>query len=179
MLRGDIVKVYIDSLVFNKDGKERCKYGLSVYDNVGHNIYNACVVRDSASSENKFENLMSAILWGIKRLNMKLQNKKLTADGDTILYIPSKTIYTWFEKETSPIKYIDDFSEILLELGFFSTDIEVTHTAAKKVKFVDDSMASEGLVSSFLADKIKEQEEAERLTEDSVEENVVVVNDNE
>lgn len=163
------MKVYIDSLVFNKDGKERCKYGISVYNETGHNIYNACVVRDSANSENKFENLMSAILWGIKRLNMKLQNKKLTADGETILYIPSKTIYSWFEKETSPIKYIDAFSDILLELGFFSTDIEVTHTAAKKVKFIDDSMASEGLVSSFLADKIQAQEEAERKAEESVE----------
>ena len=177
------MKVYIDSLVFTKDGKERCKYGMSVYNETGHNIYNACVVKDSANSENKFENLMSAILWGIKRLNMKLQNKKIVADGETILFIPSKTIYSWFEKETSPIKYIDAFSDILLELGFFSTDIEVTHTAAKKVKFVDDAIASEGLVSSFLADKIKEQKEAERVAEESVEEDSVeeseIVNDNE
>lgn len=177
------MKVYIDSLVFTKDGKERCKYGMSVYNETGHNIYNACVVKDSANSENKFENLMSAILWGIKRLNMKLQNKKIVADGETILFIPSKTIYSWFEKETSPIKYIDAFSEILLELGFFSTDIEVTHTAAKKVKFVDDAMATEGLASSFLADKIKEQEEAEKRVEEPADESddndSDIVNDNE
>jgi hypothetical protein len=151
------LKVYIDTLCFSKDGRERCKYGMSVYDSMGKNVFNACPVKDPVSADCKFGNLLSALYWGIVRLNRKFQNKKLQAENETLIYIPSKTVVSWFERETSPMKYIDIFSDVVMELNFFHTDVELCHSELKKVKFVDDDTEVSSLASDVLFDRLSSE----------------------
>jgi hypothetical protein len=56
------------------------------------------------------------------------QNGTLPDDEKLLIFIGSKTIYSWFEKEKAQEPYVIMFSDILLELSFLTSEVEIIHS---------------------------------------------------
>lgn len=111
------------------------QYGLAIYDNNGR-VLNSSVKHEQIS-ENKFTNPLEAVKWGIQKIRSLGQNKKIDDQTPITLIISSKTLYTWFEKETAPEPYTVLFSETLLEVEFLlnPTDLVFNKDIEKKVRY--------------------------------------------
>lgn len=116
-----------------KDNKYQ--YGLTVYSETGSLLYSSMIHDDV--SENKFENHIKALEWGIKKIKTLTQNKTLSDSEHITLLIGSKTLYTWFEKEVAPEPYTSLFSNLLLEMSFIANSLEIIYskTVDKKVLY--------------------------------------------
>lgn len=104
----------------------RVKNGLTIYSESGDLLYSS--VKTVAISENKFENALEAINWGVKKIKTLTSTKVLDDEEDIIIVIGSKTVYTWFEKEVAPEPYTILLGDIFLEMSFMFNQVELIHS---------------------------------------------------
>jgi hypothetical protein len=125
------LKVYIGC----KKAEGKYKYGLTIYSEKGALLHSSTIHK--AIESNKFDNVLDALEWGIKKLKVLSQNKVISEDEGILLVIGSKTLYTWFEKDVATEPYTKAFSSLLLEMSFILNRVEIIHSVngAKKVLY--------------------------------------------
>lgn len=125
------MKVYLG--VIKK--QDKYQYGVSIYSEKGKPIYSATT--HEPLQPNKFENIVSSLNWVTTKLKNLAQNKTIDELEPITMFISSKTVYTWFERELAPEPYTVQFSDLLLEMSFIVNQVELIYskTADKRVLF--------------------------------------------
>ena len=116
------MKLYIGT---NKVGSKTL-LGMTVRSDKGEVLYSS--KKYFSGIEGKFSANLEALQWGIKKFKSLCQNGTLPDDEKLLIFIGSKTIYSWFEKEKASEPYVVMFSDILLELSFLTSEVEIIHS---------------------------------------------------
>lgn len=126
-----ILKLYIAE----KKKGDTFQYGMTIYSETGKVL--ASNTKHEPVLPNKFENVIDLFLWVTQKIKTYAQNKTISEDEAISLFMSSKTVYTWFEKELAPEPYLVKFSDLLLEMAFLlnPTEIIYSKTADKRVLF--------------------------------------------
>ena len=73
--------------------------------------------------------------WGFKQFRKVAQNGVVSEEEPVTLFICSKTIYDWLEKEKCPANYIDVFSNIEMELSLMLNEVEIVYSKTTKAQY--------------------------------------------
>lgn len=127
------MKAYIGAKKKTTDGKYQ--YALTIYSERGLILHTSTIHEDI--SDNKFENTLKALEWGTKKLKTLGQKGDISENEPLTLFVGSKTVYTWFEKELAPEPYTDLFANLTLEMAFILNEVEIifSQTADKRLIF--------------------------------------------
>ena len=115
------MKVFIGT---KKEGK-RQKLGVTVYSEKGTVLYSD--VRFMEEATNKFDYAVDSLEWVVKKLKTKMQNKSLPEE-DMVIFMGSKTLYTWLEREEAPEPYTQKISNLFIEMSFFLSHTEIVYS---------------------------------------------------
>ena len=109
--------------------------GVTVHTEKGELVKSTRVF--NAPSTNKYDNQLFLLEWAVKKIKTWSQNKVIDDNETITLFIPSKTVYTWLEREVAPEPYTVRFSDILLDLAFISNPVEIifSKSAISRVSF--------------------------------------------
>lgn len=155
------MKVYIG---FKKMSNGKVKRGMAIYTKTGKMLCNI-IEKFSHSSVNKFDEYLATIKWGIRKFRHELEyvygDLEVTSAD---IFIDSKTVYSWFEKGTSPVLYIEEFSDILFDLSFINLDV-ISMNYSKELKLDFDANTDDALeeIRSYL-----KEFEAQSITDEEV-----------
>ena len=119
------MKVYIH----NRKLGDVYEKAMTIYTNRGKMLYSD-TGRILEEEMQKFDKTLYALEWGLKQFRKVAQNGVVSEEEPVTLFICSKTIYDWLEKEKCPANYIDVFSRMQLEnliLQYAPTMILVDH----------------------------------------------------
>lgn len=124
------MKLYIDNRK-NNDVYERA---MTVYSKRGKLLYSD-TGRIKGENLEKFDKTLIAIEKGVKQFRKLSQNGVLSDSEPLVIFINSKTIYNWLEKENCPSKYVDVFSAIMFELSLLSNEAELIYSETTKALY--------------------------------------------
>lgn len=114
------MKIYIG---VEKEGKGTYS-SLLVTTDVGKVIYSGKKKLEGVS--NKYESEIRALLWGVKKVGVKILNQELEVKGQVKMFIRSKTVLGWLsEVDSVPKQYVEGVGELLYELSFYPKEVEV------------------------------------------------------
>lgn len=124
------MKVYIHNRKIN-DTYEKA---LTVYTNRGKLLYSDTgrILEDDLQ---KFDKTFYAIEWGLKQFRKIAQNGLVSEEEPVTLFIGSKTIYNWLEKEKCPANYLKPFMNIQMELSLMLNDVEIIYSKSTKALY--------------------------------------------
>lgn len=120
------ITIYSDANTLPETSVKSTTVGVVLYSD-------SAILRNSGV--NKFDKDLEALIWGIRKLKVLGQSKKISETEKVLLFVEGKTLLTWFEKETAPLIYISKFSELLLEMSFVVNDIEIIQSGQPKIIF--------------------------------------------
>lgn len=124
------MKVFLSAKKDKKQGK--FKYGLTVYGDKGEILHSSTL--NEVIKSDKFSNHIDGYTWAIKKLKALIENKVLDDQENIVLFVPSKTLYMWFEREVAPEPYTVVFSELLLEVAFIVNPLEIIYSQLADTK---------------------------------------------
>ena len=148
-----------------KDNKTlRC---MSVYDNTGKLLDNVVETYDSAT-EHKYDEALITVAWGVNKLKSYVEyNYAQMTDKKVDIFIPFKTVYSWFEKETSPKQYLSYFSDVVIDISLIHLDeVTINYMERVKVNFDNDTEKEED--ASGIADFFADFEERQKVKAEEV-----------
>lgn len=124
------MKVYIH----NRKIGETYERALTVYTNRGKLLYSDTgrILEDDMQ---KFDKTLYAIEWGLKQFRKIAQNGTVSEREPVTLFICSKTIYDWLEKEKCPLNYIGVFTNIQMELSLMLNELEIIYSKSTKALY--------------------------------------------
>lgn len=124
------MKMYIDNRK-NEDVYERA---MTVYTNRGKLLYSD-TGRIKGDDLKKFDKTLIAIEKSVKQFRKLSQNGVLSETEPLLIFIGSKTIYNWLDKENCPAHYVDVFAAIMLELSLFTNETEIIYSKTTKALY--------------------------------------------
>ena len=124
------MKVYIH----NRKVKDTYEKALTIYTNRGKLLYSD-TGRILEPEMQKFDKTLYAIEWGLKQFRKVAQNGTVSESEPVTIFICSKTIYDWLEKEKCPANYIDVFSNIEMELSLMLNEVEIVYSKTTKAQY--------------------------------------------
>ena len=124
------MKVYIH----NRKVNETYEKALSVYTNKGK-LLDSDTGRIVEEEMQKFDKTLYAIEWGLKQFRSIAQNGVVSEEEPVTLFICSKTIYDWLEKEKCPSNYIKTFMNIQMELSLMLNPVEIIYSKTTKAQY--------------------------------------------
>lgn len=124
------MKVYIH----NRKIGDVYEKAMTVYTNRGKLLYSD-TGRILEEEMQKFDKTLYAIEWGLKQFRKIAQNGIVSETEPVTLFIASKTIYDWLEKEKCPYNYINVFSNIEMELSLMINEIEIIYSKTTKAQY--------------------------------------------
>lgn len=122
--------MYIDNRK-NEDVYERA---MTVYTNRGKLLYSD-TGRIKGDDLKKFDKTLIAIEKSVKQFRKLSQNGVLSETEPLLIFIGSKTIYNWLDKENCPAHYVDVFAAIMLELSLFTNETEIIYSKTTKALY--------------------------------------------
>lgn len=124
------MKVYIH----NRKIDDTYEKALTVYTNRGKLLYSD-TGRILEKDMQKFDKTLYALEWGIKQFRKIAQNGIVPEDEPVVLFMASKTIYDWLEKDKCPENYVDIFSSIQMELSLMVNEVEIVYSQSTKALY--------------------------------------------
>ncbi len=138
------LKVYIH----NRKIKDTYEKAVSVYTNRGKLLYSD-TGRILEPEMQKFDKTLYALEWGLKQFRKIAQNGIVSEDEPVTLFICSKTIYDWLEKEKCPANYTDVFYNIQMELSMMVNEVEIIYSKSTKAVYKSTEEKTQS-VNSFM-----------------------------
>ena len=138
------LKVYIH----NRKIKDTYEKAVSVYTNRGKLLYSD-TGRILEAEMQKFDKTLYALEWGLKQFRKIAQNGIVSEDEPVTLFICSKTIYDWLEKEKCPANYTDVFYNIQMELSMMVNEVEIIYSKSTKAVYKSTEEKTQS-VNSFM-----------------------------
>ena len=138
------LKVYIH----NRKIKDTYEKALTVYSNRGKLLYSD-TGRILEPEMQKFDKTLYALEWGLKQFRKIAQNGIVSEDEPVTLFICSKTIYDWLEKEKCPANYTDVFYNIQMELSMMVNEVEIIYSKSTKAVYKSTEEKTQS-VNSFM-----------------------------
>ena len=138
------MKVYIH----NRKVKDTYEKAVSVYTNRGKLLYSD-TGRILEPEMQKFDKTLYAIEWGLKQFRKIAQNGVVSEDEPVTIFICSKTIYDWLEKEKCPPNYTDVFYNIQMELSMMVNEVEIIYSKSTKAVYKSTEEKTQS-VNSFM-----------------------------
>ena len=145
------MKVYIH----NRKVKDTYEKALSIYTNRGKLLYSD-TGRILEPEMQKFDKTLYAIEWGLKQFRKVAQNGLVSEDEPVTLFICSKTIYDWLEKEKCPTNYTDVFYNIQMELSMMLNEVEIIYSKSTKAVYKSTETNTQSIMSLMKEFKNKE-----------------------
>lgn len=139
------MKVYIH----NRKIDETYEKALTVYTNRGRLLYSD-TGRILEPNMQKFDKTLYALEWGIKQFRKIAQNGVVPEDEEVVLFMPSKTIYDWLEKDKCPENYVDIFSSIQMELSLMVNPVEIVYSQSTKALYKSTESGTTQTISSLM-----------------------------
>lgn len=142
---GEVVsslKVYIH----NRKIKDTYEKALTVYSNRGKLLYSD-TGRILEPEMQKFDKTLYAIEWGLKQFRKIAQNGVVSEEEPVTLFICSKTIYDWLEKEKCPANYTDVFYNIQMELSMLLNETEIIYSKTTKALYKSTETKEQSIAS--------------------------------
>ena len=136
------VKVYIH----NRKVKDTYEKALSVYTNRGKLLYSD-TGRILEPEMQKFDKTLYAIEWGLKQFRKIVQNGIVSEEEPVTIFICSKTIYDWLEKEKCPANYTDVFYNIQMELSMMLNEVEIIYSKSTKAVYKSTEEKTQSVAS--------------------------------
>ena len=124
------MKVYIH----NRKVGDVYEKAMTIYTNRGKMLYSD-TGRILEEEMQKFDKTLYALEWGLKQFRKVAQNGVVSEEEPVTLFICSKTIYEWLEKEKCPANYIDVFSNIEMELSLMLNEVEIVYSKTTKAQY--------------------------------------------
>lgn len=124
------MKVYIH----NRKIGDIYEKALTIYSNRGKLLYSD-TGRILEEEMQKFDKTLYAIEWGLKQFRRVAQNGIVSEEEPVMLFICSKTIYEWLEKEKCPHNYVGVFSNIQMELSLMLNELEIIYSKTTKAQY--------------------------------------------
>ena len=124
------MKVYIH----NRKIGDVYEKALTIYSNRGKLLYSD-TGRILEEEMQKFDKTLYAIEWGLKQFRRVAQNGIVSEEEPVMLFICSKTIYEWLEKESCPHNYGGVFSNIQMELSLMLNELEIIYSKTTKAQY--------------------------------------------
>lgn len=124
------MKVYIH----NRKLGDVYEKAMTIYTNRGKMLYSD-TGRILEEEMQKFDKTLYALEWGLKQFRKVAQNGVVSEEEPVTLFICSKTIYDWLEKEKCPANYIDVFSNIEMELSLMLNEVEIVYSKTTKAQY--------------------------------------------
>lgn len=124
------MKVYIH----NRKVKDMYERALTVYSNRGKLLYSDTnrILEDNMQ---KFDKTLYALEWGLKQFRSIAQSGIVSEREPVTLFMASKTIYDWLEKEKCPSNYLNIFMNIEMELSLMLNPIEIIYSKTTKALY--------------------------------------------
>lgn len=138
------MKLYID----NRKNNAIYERAMTVYSNRGKLLYSD-TGRIKGDDLQKFEKTLIAIEKGIKQFRKLSQNGVLSESEPLVIFINSKTIYNWIEKENCPSKYVDVFSSIMFELSLLTNETEIIYSETTKALYKSSDSKEQKVTDLF------------------------------
>lgn len=145
------MKVYIH----NRKVKDTYEKALSIYTNKGKLIYSD-TGRILNSDMQKFDKTLYALEWGLKQFRKVAQNGIVSEDEPVTLFINSRTIFSWLEKEKCPSNYTDVFYNIQMELSMMLNEVEIIYSKSTKAVYKSTEEKAQSISSLMKEFKDKE-----------------------
>lgn len=140
------MKVHIGNRIFRGVRQK----GITIYSDAGAVLYNdMAIIREP--TKNKFDDMVNAFRWGVRKFKILGQNKTIDETEPSTIFISSKTLYTWLEKETSPSAYSQVFMDALQELSLLVSDTEIELIGEVKVAYQKPESADVVKATDFFA----------------------------
>ena len=124
------MKVYIH----NRKLGDVYEKAMTIYTNRGKMLYSD-TGRILEEEMQKFDKTLYALEWGLKQFRKVAQNGVVSEEEPVTLFICSKTIYDWLEKEKCTANYIDVFSNIEMELSLMLNEVEIVYSKTTKAQY--------------------------------------------
>ena len=124
------MKMYIDNRK-NEDVYERA---MTIYTNRGKLLYSD-TGRIKGDDLKKFDKTLIAIEKSVKQFRKLSQNGILSETEPLLIFIGSKTIYNWLDKENCPAHYVDVFAAIMFELSLLTNETEIIYSKTTKALY--------------------------------------------
>lgn len=117
--------------------KSKLEYGVTVYDETSKVLFSNTKVVEDLKEDGKFLNALNSLIWGVKQINLQTERGILSTDKDLMLILNNKTLYTWFESNSSIKSYAVEFADLMFEINLLLNDVEVIHAenSHKKVLY--------------------------------------------
>lgn len=138
------MKMYID----NRKIDDTYERAMTVYTNRGKLLYSD-TSRIYGDNLKKFDKTLIAIEKGIKQFRVLSQNGELSDTEPLIIFISTKTIYNWLEKENCPKQYVDVFASIMFELSLLSNETEIIYSKTNKALYKNTEEKLEKITDLF------------------------------
>ena len=141
------MKVYIH----NRKVKDTYEKALTIYTNRGKLLYSD-TGRILEPEMQKFDKTLYAIEWGLKQFRKVAQNGTVSESEPVTIFICSKTIYDWLEKEKCPANYTDVFYNIQMELSMILNEVEIIYSKSTKAVYKsseDNTQSIAALMKEF------------------------------
>ncbi len=136
------MKVYIH----NRKVKDTYEKALTVYTNKGKLLYSD-MGRILEPEMQKFDKTLYAIEWGLKQFRKIAQNGTVSEEEDITIFICSKTIYDWLEKEKCPSNYVDVFYNIQMELSLLINPCEIMYSKTTRALYKSTETKEQSIAS--------------------------------
>lgn len=109
---------------------------VTIYDNNGKLLENITDV-DNYNNTAKFSEVLDTFAWAINKIKSYVgYNRAELKDKNATIFIDSKTLYNWFERETAPDAYLLQFSDIVFGVSLIRLDsIEISYIDKVKVNY--------------------------------------------
>lgn len=126
------MKLYVGT---KKKGKI-CLYSMALYSNEGKIIYS--VSKQSSLQNHKFYDAIRSLRWAVHKVKVLLGRNAIDPTEKINVFISSKTLYRWIEKEMAPSPYTVVFSELCLDLAFIYNPVELFYSenVDKKLRYI-------------------------------------------
>lgn len=120
-----------------KKVKSKLEYGVTVYDDNAKVLFSNTKVVEDLKDSGKFLNSLNSLIWGIKQINVQTERGLLSSESNLMLILNNKTIYTWFENNSSIKTYAVEFADLMFEINLLMNDVEIIYAenSHKKVLY--------------------------------------------
>ena len=139
------MKVYIH----NRKVDDTYEKALTVYTNRGKLLYSD-TGRILEKDMQKFDKTLYALEWGIKQFRKIAQNGIVPEDEPVVLFMASKTIYDWLERDKCPDNYVDIFSSIQMELSLMVNEVEIVYSQSTKALYKSTESSATQTLNSLM-----------------------------
>lgn len=134
-----MIRVYVHLL---RDlEKKKVVYGVTAYNSQGGVVFSD--IAKVPIPESRFSSKIACLAWALGKLKTLVDNKFFAPEEEFLLFISSKTLYKWLEQESAPDPYTMVLTDVLLDLSFFTSPLEIIYSESAKTKTLFRSTLSQ------------------------------------